>query len=274
MTGLLPLLDDIASTLDDISVMTKVAMRKTSALMTDDLAVNAGVLEGAGPTREMPLVWKIFVGSLVNKVIAISLVLLIMKVYPPLISLFLAIGGLYLGYEGAHKILEKLSSKKKQKGKLVRKTFDEKKKVWGAIKTDLILSLEIIVIANSSIETSFYIRSFTLIAVGLGASLIIYGLVAFILKIDDFGLWLISKGHEKVGLGLVKSMPIFMKVLGMVGTVAMLLVAGGIVVHLFHLPYYLPEIIQNLFLGSTTGLIVVGLIELFHQIRAKSPHIP
>lgn len=281
MTGLLALLDDIATTLDDISVMTKIAMKKTGALMTDDLAVNAGVLQGAKPTRELSLVLKIFLGSLVNKVIAISVVLFILNTYPPLINALLLCGGLYLAYEGVHKILEKALHKKKAVQKNIKEkiikapVFDEKKRVWGAIKTDLILSLEIIVIANSSIKADMMNRSLTLCVVGLAASLIIYGLVALILQIDDFGLWLVKKQYEKVGTALVRFMPYLMKGLGMAGTVAMLLVGGGIVTHLFHLPLYLPEVLQNALVGWFAGLAVVIILYVIRLLRSRqSVHIP
>lgn len=276
MTGLLTLLDDIASTLDDIALMSKVAMKKTSALMTDDLAVNAGVLQGAKSHREIPIVFKIFLGSLVNKVIAIGIILLLLKFYPPLVDVLLFSGGLYLSYEGVHKLLEKFFSPQKEKALGIKKTFNEKEKIFGAIKTDLILSFEIIVIANSTLlQTPFFQRSLTLMSVGLGASLIIYGLVAIIVKIDDFGLWLMDRNYNSVGLRLVEYMPYVMKGLGIVGTAAMLLVGGGIINHLFHvghlLPSFIPEFILNGILGLLTGLLCVGAMVLFQKIRGTSP---
>ncbi len=275
MTGLLALLDDLATTLDDISIMTKVAMKKTSALMTDDLAVNAGVLQGASASREMQLVLQIFLGSLVNKVIAIGAVLLILAFYPPFLKALLFTGGLFLSYEGVHKILEKAKQTRGVKKAIKKEAFDEKKRVFGAIKTDLILSLEIIVIANSSIQAELMQRSLTLCVVGLAASIIIYGLVAFILKIDDFGIYLMKKGYSKLGSALVRFMPYLMKGLGMAGTVAMLLVGGGIVAHLFHIPYYLPEFIQNGLMGWFVGLMVLAVVFLIGRLSSRqSLHTP
>ena len=145
MFSLLTLLDDIAATLDDVAVMTKVAIKKTSALMSDDLAVNAGVVTGANPDRELPIVKAIFVGSLLNKVYCILGVFILMAVYPPALKVILFIGGLYLCFEGAHKVIEKIFHKKKLDAK-VNQTVPEKVKIKGAVRTDLVLSIEIMII--------------------------------------------------------------------------------------------------------------------------------
>ena len=261
MFSLLSLLDDIAMTLDDVAIMSKVAIKKTSALMSDDLAVNAGVIKGVDPARELPMVKAIFVGSLINKVYCIVGVLALGFIYPPLIIWVMFIGGLYLSYEGVHKILDKISASKKSGKTNVRK-FSEKEKINGAIRTDLILSIEIIVIAKSTLSGAMLTQVLTLIAVGLAASVLIYGLVAVIVKIDDFGLFLIKKNIRKTGMFFVRSMPYIMKTLGVVGTMAMLLVGGGIVVHTFHLSLYLNEHIQNLIIGAIAGLIVLLVMKL------------
>ena len=253
MFSILTLLDDVATTFDDVAIMTTTAMKKTSALMSDDLAVNAGVVHGVSPNRELPMVRAIFVGSLVNKVIAIVGALAILAVFPPLLNWILMLGGLYLCYEGAHKIQEKLIG---QKGSSKEK-LTEKQKVRGAIQTDLILSIEIIVIAKTAITGSFMEQTLALCLVGLAASILIYGLVAVLVKVDDFGLYLIQKGFSTVGQGLVKTMPYMMKGLGIVGTLAMLLVGGGIFAHQFHLPHYAPEILQNLVLGLVIGCLTL-----------------
>jgi hypothetical protein len=263
MFSLLTLLDDVATTLDDVAVMTKVAMKKTSALMSDDLAVNAGVVDGVNPDRELPMVKAIFLGSLLNKLICIVGALIILAVYPPLLRWILMMGGVYLCYEGAHKVWEKITGHQENS----KKSLSEKEKVKGAIKTDLILSIEIIVIAKTAVRGTFLQQTISLIVVGIAASILIYGLVAFLVKLDDFGLYLIKKGFKKTGSRLVFSMPILMKGLGILGTTAMFLVGGGIFNHQFHLHPYAPELIQNLLLGLLIGLISLIPIFLFKKIK-------
>tara|TARA_B100000749_G_scaffold280455_1_gene276738 strand:+ start:177404 stop:178210 length:807 start_codon:yes stop_codon:yes gene_type:complete len=260
MFNLLALLDDIAATMDDVAIMSKVAMKKTSVLMSDDLAVNAGVVTGVHPSRELPMVKSIFLGSLLNKVYGILGVLLLSWIYPPMITAILFLGGIYLSFEGVHKIVEKLISKRKDV-EVVRKLVTEKQKVQGAIRTDLILSIEIIVLAKSTLTGDFLVQLVTLSAVGIVASVIIYGLVALVVKVDDFGLYLIGRGQDKLGLCFVNSMPYIMRGLGIVGTVAMLLVGGGIIAHTFQLPEVFNEHLQNLVIGLVAGLICVGLYE-------------
>lgn len=269
MFSLLTLLDDVATTLDDVAAMTKVAMGKTSALMSDDLAVNAAVVDGVNPDRELPMVKAIFIGSLFNKVYAIGGLFLLQAVYPPLITAILVLGGVYLSYEGFHKIWEKaheLLSSNKKKHSSTEPLENEQTKVKSAIKTDLILSIEIIVIAKSAITGAWTRELLTLSLVGLGASVIIYGLVALLVKIDDAGLLLIKRGHKKIGLALVSSMPTMMKTLGIAGTTAMLLVGGGIFHHTFHLPLKIDvmagEHLINLVLGFVAGGITFGLLSL------------
>lgn len=269
MVSLLTLLDDIASTLDEVAIMTKTALHKTSALMSDDLAVNAGVIDGVNPDKELPMVLKIFWGSLINKVICIFAVLLLNWINPFLIKIVLVIGGAYLSFEGVHKIYEKLSEilKRSHTSKNQEKVINEDQKIRGAIKTDLILSIEIIVIAQNQITGSLPLQLLTLSIVGLAASIIIYGLVALVVKIDDFGLYLIRKSYRKIGLIFVKSMPYIMKGLGIVGTAAMLLVGGGIFTHTFHLKFINPEIILNLIIGFGVGAILTLLYETILSFR-------
>lgn len=263
MFSLLSLLDDIATTLDDVAIMTKVAIKKTSVLMSDDLAVNAGVVTGTTSDREIPIVKAIFWGSLLNKVYCIIGILLLMAIYAPILKFILLIGGLYLSFEGAHKVVEKLLHNKEAKKEI--KKVSEKNKIKGAIRTDLILSIEIILIASESISGSFIEKVIALSLVGIAASIIIYGLVALLVKIDDLGLFLIKKGQKRIGLILVSSMPNIMKSLGIIGTIAMFLVGGGIVVHTFHIPYFLPELIQNLIIGLSCGILTLIPLEIFNK---------
>lgn len=269
MFSLLTLLDDVATTLDDVAVMSKIAMKKTSALMSDDLAVNADVVHGVSPDRELPVVKAIFLGSLLNKVYCITGVLAIMAIYPPILVGILLIGGLYLSFEGAHKIIEKFfHHSDHQEG--TEKSVTEKQRIKGAIRTDLILSIEIIVIAKSSVTGPFLNQVISLIVVGLAASILIYGLVALLVKIDDLGLYLIEKDFKKIGLSLVRSMPYMMKGLGIIGTIAMFLVGGGIISHTFHFPAYLPELVQNLIIGMVAGLICVIPFEVYNKVTSKN----
>ena len=271
MFSLLSLFDDIAATLDDVAVMSKVAIKRTSALMSDDLAVNAGVVVGVNPDRELPIVKAIFYGSLLNKVYCIVGTLVLMATYPPLLKIIMFCGGIYLSYEGVHKIMEKFFHKKPAH-EAGTKVVTEEEKIKGAIRTDLILSIEIIVIAKSTLYGSFLSQIITLTAVGLAASILIYGLVAIIVKVDDFGLYLVANGHKKTGMVFVSSMPYIMKALGFIGTAAMLLVGGGIVAHTFHTPYYINEHIQNLIFGVIAGVIAVLIFELINKFRTpKSP---
>jgi hypothetical protein len=261
MFSLLSLLDDIATTMDDVAVMSKIAIKKTSALMSDDLAVNAGAVHGVSPSRELPIVKSIFLGSLLNKAYCIFGVLVLMATYPPLINMIMFMGGLYLSYEGVHKILDKVFHKSHEIKKRIEQV-SEKEKIKGAVRTDLILSIEIIVIAKSTLTGSLPVQIITLIAVGIAASVIIYGLVALLVKIDDLGLNLIEKGYKRLGLLFVSSMPYIMKGLGIIGTIAMLLVGGGIIAHIFHLDFFNPEFLQNLIVGFFAGLICVLILSL------------
>lgn len=265
MFSLLSLLDDVASTLDDVAVMSKVAIKQTSALMSDDLAVNAGVVVGVSPDRELPIVKAIFYGSLLNKVYCIVGALALMATYPPLLNIIMFCGGIYLSYEGAHKISEKLFKKKTDVIEKINK-ISEKDKIKGAIRTDLILSIEIIVIAKSSLYGSFLSQVITLIAVGLAASILIYGLVAVIVKVDDFGIHLVAKGYKKLGMVFISSMPWIMKALGIIGTIAMLLVGGGIIVHTFHFPLYMNEYLQNFLIGLIAGAVAMLLMSAKNSI--------
>ncbi|MFM6927849.1 MAG: DUF808 family protein, partial [Bdellovibrio sp.] len=241
----------------------------TSAIMSDDLAVNADVVTGTPADRELPIVKKIFWGSLLNKVYCIVGVLVLMSVYPPILKGILVLGGLYLCFEGAHKVIEKLFHKNEEHKSAVM--VSEKDRINGAIKTDLVLSVEIIVIAKESLSGSFLNQTIALILVGLGASILIYGLVALLVKIDDLGLYLVKNQFKKTGLALVKAMPIIMKGLGIFGTVAMFLVGGGILAHTFHIPHLAPELIQNSLIGLIAGALMVIPLEAYQKIKAKTP---
>ena len=230
-SSLFTLIDDIASILDDVALMTKMAAKKTVGVVGDDLALNANQVTGASSDRELPIVWAVTKGSLVNKVILIPIALLLSAFLPWLIVPLLMIGGAYLCFEGVEKILHKFVAHEEHEEK---KTFNEAAKIKGAIRTDFILSAEIIIIALGELtEASLLTRIISLSVVGIGITIFVYGLVALIVRADDFGLYLIKKGGvaKSIGNAILVIMPKFMRSLSFIGTLAMFLVGGGIFVH-------------------------------------------
>lgn len=230
-SSLFTLIDDIASILDDVALMTKIAAKKTVGVVGDDLALNANQVTGASSDRELPIVWAVTKGSLVNKVILIPIALLLSAFLPWLIVPLLMIGGAYLCFEGVEKILHKFIAHEEHEEK---KTFNEAAKIKGAIRTDFILSAEIIIIALGELtEASLLTRIISLSIVGIGITIFVYGLVALIVRADDFGLYLIKKGGvaKSIGNAILVIMPKFMRSLSFIGTLAMFLVGGGIFVH-------------------------------------------
>lgn len=274
-------LDDIAALMDDVAVTAKVATRKTAAILGDDLAVNAEKATGYVSSRELPVLWAISKGSFVNKLIIVPLIL-ILNVYAPfLITILLVVGGVYLAYEGAEKIVEYLFHKKKKETNVIETTegdsqAQEKKKIWAAIKTDFILSLEIVIIALSTVlDTSLVIQVMTVSIVALIATVGVYGLVAILVRMDDFGFRLINISNNKgfvsaIGKGLVKALPIIVKLLSIVGTIALILVSGGIFIHYIDLfegfMPRLPLILREVIFGLGVGILAVILINLFKSM--------
>ena len=230
-SSLFTLIDDIASILDDVALMTKMAAKKTVGVVGDDLALNANQVTGASSDRELPIVWAVTKGSLVNKVILIPIALLLSAFLPWLIVPLLMIGGAYLCFEGVEKILHKFIAHEEHEEKT---TVNEAAKIKGAIRTDFILSAEIIIIALGELtEASLLTRIISLSIVGIGITIFVYGLVALIVRADDFGLYLIKKGGvaKSIGNAILVIMPKFMRSLSFIGTLAMFLVGGGIFVH-------------------------------------------
>jgi hypothetical protein len=250
--SLLALLDDIAVLLDDVSVMTKVAAKKTAGVLGDDLAVNAEKVTGVPADRELPVVWAVFRGSLLNKAVLVPAALLIAAFVPWLITPMLIAGGLFLCFEGSEKLWHALAHSGAEKAaeaaalreKVEAPDFDplrfEKRKIRGAVRTDFILSAEIIVITLGIVgEAPLAVRAAVLTGIALVMTLGVYGLVAAIVKIDDAGLYLVQRGGEGTGarfqrgLGrmLLALAPRLMGLLSVLGTAAMFLVGGGILVH-------------------------------------------
>lgn len=247
--SLLALVDDIAAVLDDVALMTKIAAKKTAGLLGDDLAVNAERVLGVRPDRELPVVWAVAKGSFVNKLILVPAALLISAFIPALITPLLVCGGLYLCFEGAEKLLHGMGSHSEQQAAEVMQQLAnpdcdlaqlERDKIRGAVRTDFILSAEIIVLTLGVVEGQQYLTQLIVLA-GISTLMTVgvYGLVAGIVKIDDLGLLLSQKpgsgvwhgGLRRIGAALLWFAPRLMKGLSVVGTVAMFLVGGGILLH-------------------------------------------
>lgn len=234
-SSLFTLLDDIAAVLDDVSIMTKIAAKKTTGVIGDDLALNANQVSGKNilPEQELPIVWAVAKGSILNKAILIPLALLLSIYLPQAITVLLIIGGIYLCFEGVEKLLHKFLHHSENAED--ENSVSKEDKIKGAIRTDFILSAEIIIIALGVLQESNTItKILSLSAVGIGITVFVYGFVGLIVKLDDIGLWLMKKKgslSQFIGHSLLFIMPWFMKSLSMIGTIAMFLVGGGIFSH-------------------------------------------
>jgi len=284
--SLLALLDDIATILDDVSVMTKVAAKKTAGVLGDDLALNAQQVSGVKAERELPVVWAVAKGSFVNKVILVPSALAISYFAPWAITPLLMVGGAYLCFEGfekiAHKFLHKdeveshqAEIKQANKNDKVDLVALEKDKVKGAVRTDFILSGEIIVIALGTVSNEIFSKQATVVAlIALVMTIGVYGLVAGIVKLDDLGLHLMLKKGEhffkqlqrKIGAKIVAFAPYLMRTLSIVGTAAMFMVGGSIIGHgfpaLHHINESISAYLQNLpAIGSILAVISPILID-------------
>ena len=245
-SSLLTLLDDIATLLDDISVMGKLAAKKTAGVLGDDLSLNAQQVTGVRANRELPVVWGVAKGSLINKVILVPLALLISAFIPWAITPLLMLGGAFLCFEGVEKVLHSLQARKHKEDPQVRQRrlealanqdpmAFERDKVKGAIRTDFILSAEIVTITLGIVAEAPLLNQILILSgIALLVTVGIYGLVGIIVKLDDMGYWLVEKTSslaQWTGKALLAIAPRLMKVLSIVGTLAMFLVGGGIVVH-------------------------------------------
>ncbi|HVG61251.1 MAG TPA: DUF808 domain-containing protein [Hyalangium sp.] len=246
-SNLLTLIDDIASLLDDVAAMTKVATKKTAGVLGDDLALNAQQVAGVSVDRELPVVWAVAKGSMVNKAILVPAALAISSLAPWAIVPLLMVGGAFLCFEGfeklAHKFLHSKAEDAQHHDELVSAVANpavdmvafEKAKIKGAIRTDFILSAEIVVISLGTIATAtFGQRVAVLVGIAVIMTVGVYGLVAGIVKLDDAGLYLTKKGgapQRALGRGLLVASPYLMKGLSIAGTAAMFMVGGGIVSH-------------------------------------------
>jgi predicted DNA repair protein MutK len=297
-SSLLALLDDIASMLDDVAALTKIATRKTAGVLGDDLALNAQQVSGISADRELPVVWAVAKGSLVNKGILVPAALLISTVAPWAITPLMIVGGLFLCFEGAEKVAHRLLHSREEDeahreeltGAVVDPTIDlvafEKDRIKGAIRTDFILSAEIIVITLGTVATAPLVTRVTvLVGIALLMTVGVYGLVAGIVKLDDGALALTRTGSDALralGRGILAATPWLMKGLTIAGTAAMFLVGGGILTHgvpaLHHMLDALLQGFEGLArtLGTLTfdglaglmaGLLVLAAVTLIRRLR-------
>lgn len=281
------LLDDIATVMDDVAVLSKVAAKKTSGVIGDDLALNANQVTGLSSARELPVVYKVAKGSLINKLMIVPSALIISAILPIIIKPLLMLGGLFLCYEGVEKIIHSLFSSKKELEAhkvehLQHLQMDEEslltlenEKIKGAVRTDFILSAEIIVIALGLVSASNLItQAMVLSLIGIGMTVFVYGLVAIIVKIDDFGIYLISKNKfATCGKFILNAAPYLMKFLSIAGTAAMFFVGGSIIAHgnstLAGLTasYPLAGPLIEALVGIISGSIVVSAIFIFKKVK-------
>lgn len=285
-SGILAILDDVATLLDDAAVMSKVAAKKTAGLLGDDLAVNAEKATGFHASRELPVIWAITRGSFLNKLIILPFAFLLSAWLPGLIVPILLLGGAYLSYEGAEKVYEWFAGHDRRPiaaeqtadpAEILRR---EAGKVRAAIRTDFILSVEIIVIALETVfEQPLGIQVLVVSLIALLATVGVYGLVALLVRMDDAGCYLLQRAVELQGVArrvahatgrlLIAALPQVIRVLGVIGTVAMLLVGGGMYVHnlawVHRLLHALPALAAELLAGLVVGAMLLGVL---HGIRA------
>ena len=302
-SSLLALLDDIANILDDVSTLTQVAARKTAGVLGDDLALNAQQVSGVRAERELPVVWAVAKGSLRNKAILVPAALAISAIVPWAVMPLLMVGGAYLCFEAAEKLAHRLlhtpaedaAHERALQQALADEKVDlravEKDKIRGAIRTDFILSAEIIVIGLGTVAGEDFVTRLTvLVAIALAMTAGVYGLVAGIVKLDDLGLLLTRRGSallRAIGAGLLRAAPMLMKFLSVAGTAAMFLVGGGILEHGWpplheafdHIvgdlgAWRIPAgLVLNAAIGAVTGAVLVAAYILARRVRGK-PALP
>jgi len=289
-SGFFVLLDDIAAIMDDVAVMSKIAAKKTAGILGDDLAVNAEKASGFASSRELPVLWAISKGSLLNKIIILPIAFLLSAFLPVAIIVILVLGGLFLAYEGAEKIYEFIFPHKHEESEGITQEVlteeeiltVEKGKIKSAIVTDFILSVEIVIIALGTVIDEPLMQQIVVTSIiAVIATVGVYGIVALIVRMDEAGYKLIkfSKREKSIskfiGNILVKALPLVIKALTVIGTIALLLVAGGIFVH--YIPFFhhvvptikLPSILKEFVIGLALGFVVLGIVNLFKMIFKK-----
>jgi len=265
-SGFFAIFDDIAALMDDVAMATKVATHKTAGILGDDLAVNAEKATGFLSSREIPVLWAITKGSLLNKLIIVPIALLLNAFFPAAIKVILILGGLYLAYEGVEKIIEYFFHRSKKGEEVIEQVKQDDRvaeaaKIKSAVATDFILSIEIVIIALGSVlEETLTTQIATVAVVAVLATIGVYGVVALIVRMDDAGYKLMKYSRDKgllakLGSLLVKSLPVIIRMLGIIGTVALLLVSGGIFVHNIEYFHHVFPKIQGTFKELAFGLI-------------------
>ena len=308
--SLLTLLDDIATILDDVSILTKKAAAKTAGVLGDDLALNAQQVSGVVSKREIPVVWAVAKGSFLNKLILVPLALLISAFAPWAITPLLVVGGLYLCYEGVEKLHHAFRHRGKKSEQEAEKEIaelakmapsekveTEAEKIKGAVRTDFVLSAEIIAITLGIVAEADFMRQLAVLsAISALMTVGVYGLVAGIVKLDDLGLYLAKKADaflQKMGAAILWAAPFLMKTLSILGTAAMFLVGGGILTHgipwLHHQSEQMNEYLKTMgeagaafsviapslingICGIIAGIIVLGIVTGFKKLRGKPAH--
>ena len=286
-SGFFVLLDDIAAIMDDVAAMSKIATKKTAGILGDDLAVNAEKASGFLSNRELPVLWAIAKGSFLNKLIILPIAFILSAFFPPAIIIILVLGGLYLAYEGAEKIFEFVFPHSHAKKEVVIEAISEqeivaleKQKIKSAIITDFILSVEIVIIAlGTVIGKPISSQIMVISVVATIATVGVYGIVALIVRMDEVGFRLIKMSSKEkslsktIGTLLVQALPKVIKSLAVIGTIALLLVSGGIFVHnidfLHHLLPQVPAFITEFFVGLTFGLITLLFVNVIKKIISK-----
>ncbi|MFE3870702.1 DUF808 domain-containing protein [Flavobacterium sp. ZS1P70] len=286
-SGFFALLDDIAAIMDDVAVMSKIAAKKTAGILGDDLAVNAEKASGFISSRELPVLWAIAKGSFLNKVIILPIAFLLSAFLPIAVIIILVLGGLYLAYEGAEKIYEYFFPHEHAKHEILMEPMTEeqilafeKGKIKSAIVTDFILSVEIVIIALGTVIGKPILSQILVVSIiAIIATVGVYGIVALIVRMDEAGLKLIQLSSKEksftktIGTILVQALPKVIKSLSAIGTIALILVAGGIFVHnidfLHDVLPQLPSIVTEFIIGLIIGGIVLGIVTLFKKIIGK-----
>lgn len=286
-SGFFAVLDDIAVLLDDVAMMSKVAAKKTAGILGDDLAVNAEKASGFASTRELPVLWAITKGSLLNKLIILPIAFLLSTFFPVAVVIILILGGIYLAFEGVEKIYEVLlPHNDSKKAEMLEVSSEaeilalEKSRVKSAIITDFILSVEIIIIAMSTVTGKPLTNQVIVVSViAILATVGVYGFVALIIRMDEAGFYLIKRSRKKksvqryLGNILVQALPFVIKALSIIGTIALLLVAGGIFSH--NVPFLhdflerLPSLLKDFILGVSIGAVSLFVFNIGKKIFKK-----
>jgi predicted DNA repair protein MutK len=283
-SGFFALLDDIAALMDDVVVMSKITTKKTAGILGDDLAVNAEKATGFISSREIPVLWAITKGSFLNKLIILPIAFLLSSFLPWAVTMILVLGGVYLAFEGVEKIVEYFIPHKHDTVIIKSTTMSkeeilqiEKSKIKSAVLTDFILSVEIVIIALGTVLGKPILFQILVVSiVAIIATVGVYGIVAMIVRMDDLGYRLIKSSNGKKGIlkamggFLVQALPWVIKSLSVIGTIALILVAGGIFTHnidfLHHFMESIPAFIKDFIVGLLVGFVALLMVLIFKKV--------